>query len=314
MADDLISPNAPDDESHKQAADKGSSAKGSSYPVKEVAAPDRDGGVKSNSIWLWGLFDAGIILLFWGWSEFFGSHNSPILSNVFFFGFVSSVFVAIAFFTFKHWPHLIIISLSCVLLCGVSGMVIYEFSKPPKPLPTNATESKRVPPAVETNAVGWLPPELPPGCSNVTVSFGTSRRETPIWLAKVPLREPDTNGLGTNFFKTQITSNLSATAYVHFADIGTTDKDAIVYPIKELPSDFVSNEAQLPDYSPRYRHAALHSRSWQLWVPSGKTGGVLIDDPIFPIVVSNRLFVEVKIPFINERHRILMDTKPNPCS
>lgn len=72
-------------------------------------------------------------MLFWGWSEFFGSHNSPILSNVFFFGFVSSVLVAIACFAFKHWPHLIIICLFCIILCGFSGWVIYQYANPSKP-------------------------------------------------------------------------------------------------------------------------------------------------------------------------------------
>lgn len=193
MADELIPPPAPNDESHKQAADENSSAKGGSYSVKEVATPNRDGRIESDSVWLWGLFDAGIILLFWGWSEFFGSHNSPILSNVFFFGFVSSVVVAIGCFTFKHWPHLIIICLFCILLCGVSGVVIYKYSNP---LPPNPAVSKRIE-SVQTTQTNptiqeeityysrraiahqWQPPELPKGQQQVSVKFGgvTSRYE-----------------------------------------------------------------------------------------------------------------------------------------
>jgi len=75
-----------------------------------------------------GAIDAGGILLFWGYSEFFDIHNSPILSSICFFGFSSSVLAALAGFVFKIWPHVKTICLIYIILCLTSGVVISQLS------------------------------------------------------------------------------------------------------------------------------------------------------------------------------------------
>jgi hypothetical protein len=127
---------------NKKATNENAQNECGSYPVKEITSPDGDNGVESKSVWiLLGALDAGVILLFWGYSEFFGNHNSPILSNICFFGFSASVLAALAGFTFKHWPHVIIICSIYFLLCGFSGVIIYEYSKPSPPNPTESNPS-----------------------------------------------------------------------------------------------------------------------------------------------------------------------------
>ena len=154
----------------------------------------------------------------------------------------------------------------------------------------------------ESNIAGWLPPELPPDCSTVTVWFGTMRVDEPVWLAKIPHTGPSTNYYGTNSFTTQITPNLTLTSY-HWGEIAT-DGEVIKYSVKDLPAAFVSNAEKMPDFSPRKRHVSFNSQFIKTQTPNGKS----IDLPVWPFVASNRLFVDVMIPFINERRRILMDT------
>ena len=155
--------------------------------------------------------------------------------------------------------------------------------------------------APSETAVTWQPPELPPGCSNVTVFFGTLKLEEPRWRAESPHDESYTNDYSTNFFTEKIAPNLTSKDFV--TDEWHTNVDAISYLTKDMPSSYVTNEEQMPDYSPRHRHVAMMQQDLRIYGGEGS-----IESPIWPFVTSNRLFVDVEIPFINERRRILMDT------
>jgi len=157
-------------------------------------------------------------------------------------------------------------------------------------------------PIIETNASKWLPPELPPGCSNVSISFGNRKIDVPIWMAKIPHNQTGTNSFGTNYFVVKVSSNLTFTVF-HGVETDTNE-EAITYAVKDMPDSFVTNVEQMPDYSPRKRHFSFGSQFMRSQLSNGKT----VDYPVWAIVISNHLFVDVIIPFINERHRILMDT------
>jgi hypothetical protein len=129
MEDNLIPPSGPANECNGQPAHQDASGESSSDPIKKVPPLGTDRIVGPDSMWLpLGLIDAGFTLLFWGFSEFFGNHNAPVLSNVFFFFFVASVLAGLAGFVFKHWPNKIVIFAIYVAMCGISGLVIYEYS------------------------------------------------------------------------------------------------------------------------------------------------------------------------------------------
>ena len=165
---------------------------------------------------------------------------------------------------------------------------------------TNNPEPKTI--QQQMIAVGWQPPELPSGCSNVIVSFGTTRVDYPVWLAEIPDVEIGTNDHGTNFFTSQVSQNLTLKVF-DFSD-SQTNKGGVTFQLTDLPSTFLADVQKSPNFSPHKRHVSFSSRFGSLQLPNGKT----IDNLVFPIVISNRLFVDVDIPYLNERHRILMDT------
>jgi hypothetical protein len=154
----------------------------------------------------------------------------------------------------------------------------------------------------ETNNVGWLPPELPPNCTNVTVWFGTQRQDYPIWMAKIQHAESETNLAGTNYFEEKISSNLVIRVY-RAGNTNELSTNGTHFAVKDLPEFFLVDGKKMPDYSPRNRHITMSSQSTK-----GVIGDKILDFPVWPFVSNNRLFVDVEIPFINERHRILMDT------
>jgi hypothetical protein len=112
----------------------------------------------------------------------------------------------------------------------------------------------------------WLPPELPQSCSNVVLWFGGEGHIYPVSLLQQFPPAP-------------------ASAKV---------------PIKTLPPGFSTNLNKLPNYSPRIRNIFLRSDI------EYRIGGKTVSYPISPHVISNRLFVDVEIPFLNERRTILM--------
>jgi hypothetical protein len=119
------------------------------------------------------------------------------------------------------------------------------------------------PQEIRTN---WLPPELPPGCSNVIVFFGTQEFVYPRLWAEIA----------------------AATNWAEFA-------------IKDLPSEFLKNLDTSLDYSPRMRNIFVRE-SYSIEAIGGKT----FPFPIQPVIVSNRLYVEVEIPFSNEKRKLIM--------
>jgi hypothetical protein len=71
--------------------------------------------------------------------------------------------------------------------------------------------------------------------------------------------------------------------------------------VKDLPDFMIQDWDKLPGYSPRQKY---------LWFKSAGSimniGGKTISFPVRPVVISNRLYVEVEIPFSNEKHKLVM--------
>jgi hypothetical protein len=118
-----------------------------------------------------------------------------------------------------------------------------------------------------------LPPELPVGCSNVVVFLGSS-------------------GLVYSRLMAEISPEATGTKFA----------------VKDLPDFYLQNMDKMPGYSPRQR---------EIWIKSGGAttviGGKTIPYPVQPVIISNRLYVEVQVPFLNEKRKLLMsdDFDPN---
>jgi len=171
--------------------------------------------------------------------------------------------------------------LSFLDINGKRIIVTNEFWKGKPALETRAqyvtqtlpgSESLMIPiePIVQTNA-GWLPPELPPDCSNVVVGFGANGIVYSRVFAEI---SPETNG-------------------TKFA-------------IKDLPDFFLKDLDKMPGYSPRKNYIWIRDSM------SDTVGGKTVPYPIQPVVISNRLYVEVQIPFLNEKRKIVMSDAFDP--
>jgi hypothetical protein len=110
----------------------------------------------------------------------------------------------------------------------------------------------------------WLPPDLPQGCSNVVVFFGTE----------------------------------GIILHRDLAEISTVGKR---FSISQLPDSLLKDLDKTPNYSPRQRDIWFRALP-----PKLNIGGKTVDYPIQPIVISNRLYIEVEIPFSNERRKLVM--------
>jgi hypothetical protein len=115
-------------------------------------------------------------------------------------------------------------------------------------------------------ANGWRPPELPPGCSNIVIFFGASPLFYPRFMAEV---SPDSAGT--------------------------------MFAIKDLPDFYLQNLDKIPGYSPRQKNIWIKG-----WGTTDSVGGKTFPYPIQPVVISNRLYVEVQVPFSNEKHKLVM--------
>lgn len=112
----------------------------------------------------------------------------------------------------------------------------------------------------------WQPPELPPGCSNVIIWFGGDGKIYP-----VPV--------------------LSKYHYGPMLE---------QFPISEATPEEKRIMPTMPGFSPRAK-----TFSGQL-ITSSTVNGLPVDYPIIPRIISNRLFVYVKIPFLHEKQKIGM--------
>ena len=84
------------------------------------------------------------------------------------------------------------------------------------------------------------------------------------------------------------------------------ENSGTVFPIKDLPDFLLSNAAHTPNFSWRTKN---------MWVRTSTTlsiGGRTVPYPVQPFVVSNRLYVEVQIPFSNEKRKIIMSDAFDP--
>ena len=121
----------------------------------------------------------------------------------------------------------------------------------------------------------WEPPELPPNCTNVLISLGGVTLNLPIILALVP-----------------------------------PEPSSAQFPMKDLPPELTRDVDKLTNYSPRIRRLWLRRQSMEYTI-----GGKKIEFPIAPLVRSNRLYIQVDVPFQNTKRTILMsdDFDPELC-
>jgi hypothetical protein len=122
-----------------------------------------------------------------------------------------------------------------------------------------------------TNALSWHPPELPVGCTNVVKWFGASPVSVTRRVAEMAAQ---TNG--ASFLR----------------------KD---WP--NITNEMGSNNTFVltNDFTPRDWHIIAKMSGVSL-----KIGNQIVDDPIMPFILSNRLFIDAKIPFDNKYHKIVM--------
>ena len=112
----------------------------------------------------------------------------------------------------------------------------------------------------------WLPPELPADCSNVVVFLGSSGLIYSRSLAEI-----------------------------------SPEKSGTKFAIKDLPDFMLTKSDQMPNYSPHLENMWFRGLS----VKQG-FGDRTVDLPVLPFVVSNRFYVDVQIPFSNEKRKLVM--------
>jgi hypothetical protein len=239
--------------------------------LKESDLYQRETGVRQTkkSKKFWEHFDAvvGIAgffsLVFWGLSEEF---NSPRQHKIhcFFFSLAVICFLAGgAHLAHKTWKKPRVVWTLWLICCVIFVGLVFRNSNPT----SDSSHAEKASVSVEnqqTNLTGWLPPELPANCSNVTVFFGNQ-----------------------GFVYSKLLAEISPDAGTKFA-------------IKDLPDFFVKDMDKLTNYSPRKR---------DMWFKYGMTynvGGKSFPYPVQPIIVSNRLYVQVEIPFRNDKRKVVM--------
>ena len=122
----------------------------------------------------------------------------------------------------------------------------------------------------ETNSLGWMPPELPPGCSNVTIFFGSQGITYPLDVARITPQ-------GTKFM------------------------------INDLPDYLLKDLDKMPNYSPRTKTI------WVRWESIKQDfGGTTVSLPIGPLVVSNRFYISIQLPFQKEKQKLIMSDAFDP--
>jgi len=155
----------------------------------------------------------------------------------------------------------------------------YESLEHPLELPGSGNlvlTNIQLPTAIDV--VNWQPPELEPGCTNVTIVFGNIVFNIPRWQAEV--------SPGNTPYK---------------------------IPISNLPESIIRNLEKMPNYSPRLESIFVKgSGSMQT-----AFGDKPVTYPFWPFVASNRLYLYVQMPFLSGMKKLIMndsfDTSlPNP--
>jgi hypothetical protein len=77
--------------------------------------------------------------------------------------------------------------------------------------------------------------------------------------------------------------------------------DGTKFPIKDLPDVFTKDLDKNPHYSSRQRDM------WLKYSQSISFNGQMVLYPVQPVITNNRLYVEVEIPFLNEKRKIVMN-------
>jgi hypothetical protein len=72
------------------------------------------------------------------------------------------------------------------------------------------------------------------------------------------------------------------------------------FDVSDLPDSVFNDFATNPAFPPRQKYVSVRQHS------EYTIGGKSLSYPIQPIVISNRLYVEVEIPFSNEKHKLVM--------
>lgn len=146
------------------------------------------------------------------------------------------------------------------------------YSEVPLNLPGSENIFTKVIVPAGTNTA-WLPPELPPGCSNVVIFLGANGI-----IYSRPIAEISPENSGTKFA------------------------------VKDLPDFLITNMDKMPNYSPHMENM------WIRWNSAKQGyGDKTVDLPILPLVVSNRFYVDVQIPFLNEKRKLVMSREFDPA-
>lgn len=146
-------------------------------------------------------------------------------------------------------------------------VIVYFFN--PAKLPERIDTNLNISPMSRETNTKWQPPELPPGCSNVFVSFGGQQLKIPMFVAKVSSEK-----IGTKVLFNDIPPEFSF---------------------------FTNGYEKLPGYN-----ASTSGMFFRVGSVQTTIEGRSVDYPILPYVRDNRLFVYVSMPFQNEKRIVSM--------
>ena len=99
---------------------------------------------------------------------------------------------------------------------------------------------------------------------------------------------------------------LGASGIVYSRIVAETSDQGTKFAIKDVPDYFLTGFENSDNYSPR------QSDMWLRYSTALTVGGKTVPYPVQPIIISNRLYVEVEIPFSNEKHKLVMSDSFDP--
>ena len=83
--------------------------------------------------------------------------------------------------------------------------------------------------------------------------------------------------------------------------------NGVKFKIKDLPDNFLKNLDTMPNFTPRME---------SIWLRAGfqntTVGNKTFAYPIVPLIISNRLYIEVQVPFSNDKKTLVMNDSFDP--
>jgi hypothetical protein len=89
------------------------------------------------------------------------------------------------------------------------------------------------------------------------------------------------------------------------AEISPEKNNSTEFEVKDLPDFMLSGLDKTPGYSPHRKNI------WYRWDIANDYGNTRVSLPVMPLIVSNRLYADIEMPFLNERRKILMSEQLN---